>query len=275
MFETLARIFSFRFFLVLIGVALVTFTALWFWALPDGEDLLKQYPQVVYQGPKKPFTIKLERRKPAGWTRLDEIPKVVRGAIIVSEDWAFYQHDGIDTQQIQEVLKRDLPRGRISRGASTITQQVVKNVYLDQSKSALRKFKEILIALQLDREVSKNRILEIYFNIAEWGEGVFGIRAAASHYFSKQPSELTAKEAAFLAMLLPSPKRYSQSFRKGELTPYARRTVHSILKKMGRARFLSEPELELSLQERLSFESQENPQDSEPLDQETGPEFPN
>lgn len=274
MLETLGRIFSFRFFLVLAGVATVTFAALWLWALPDGEDLLKQYPQVIYHGPKKPFTMKLERRKPAGWTQLDGIPKVVRGAIIVSEDWAFYQHDGIDTQQIQQVLKRDLPRGRISRGASTITQQVVKNVYLDQSKSALRKFKEILIALQLDREVSKNRILEIYFNIAEWGEGIFGIRAAAAHYFSKQPSELTAKEAAFLAMLLPSPKRYSQSFRKGELTPYARRTIHSILRKMAQARYLSEAELDAALFERLSFERDELAPEASSPDEETGPEFP-
>jgi monofunctional biosynthetic peptidoglycan transglycosylase len=172
----------------------------------------------------------------------------------VSEDWAFYQHDGIDTQQIQEVLKKDLPRGKISRGASTITQQVVKNVYLDQSKSALRKLKEILIALQLDREVSKNRILEIYFNIAEWGEGVFGIREAAAHYFSKSPHELSAKEGAFLAMLLPSPKRYSQSFKKGELTPYAERTVHSILRKMAQAHYLTEDELSSALTERLPFE---------------------
>jgi monofunctional biosynthetic peptidoglycan transglycosylase len=137
--------------------------------------------------------------------------------------------------------------------------QVVKNVFLSQEKTLYRKAKEFILAIRLDRHVSKRRVLEVYFNIAEWGEGIFGIGAAARKYFGKTPSELTPKEGAFLAMLLPSPKRYSQSFRDGRLTPYATKTVRSILDKMAQGEYITPEERDLEMNVRLSFETKSEP----------------
>ena len=222
---------------------------------PDVAILNKKYPQVIYRGPKQPPLVKLVGAPPPGWTKIGEISKAAMGAVVVSEDWAFFSHDGVDANQLKEAIKEDLADRHYSRGASTITMQVVKNVFLSQEKTLYRKAKEFVLAIRLDSHVSKRRVLECYFNIAEWGEGVFGIRAAAQKYFGKAPSELTPKEGAFLAMLLPSPKRYSQSFRNGLLTPYAEKTTRSILEKMTQAHYITEEERDAEIEKRLSFET--------------------
>ena len=126
--------------------------------------------------------------------------------------------------------------------------------FLEQDKNLWRKVKEIYLATRLEEEVGKNRILEIYLNIAEWGQGLYGIGAAARFYFGKSPDALTAKEGAFLAMLLPSPKRYSSSFRAKKLTPFARSALESILEKMVQAKYITEEEMRLQISEPLSFE---------------------
>lgn len=221
---------------------------------PEVTKLKQQFPVVRYQGREVPPRIVLQRGRPSDWTSLGEISKVALGAIIVSEDWAFYQHRGFDPQQIKQAIQEDWQEGRFKRGASTITQQVVKNVFLTSEKSLWRKAKEFYLAIELEKTVGKRRILETYINIAEWGEGIFGVRAAARHYFGKSPSELTPKEGAFLAMLLPSPKRYSQSFRQRQLTEYASSTVSDILDKMVQARYLTEEERERERALPLSFE---------------------
>ncbi len=226
---------------------------------PDVSTLKTQYAVVRYQGASKPFTISMQKGRPAGWVSLPEISKSAVAAIVVSEDWAFYSHKGIDTNQIHEALQEDLEAKSFVRGASTITQQVVKNVYLDQEKSISRKIKEIILAVKLEKVVGKSRILETYLNIAEWGEGVFGIGAASRLYFGKAPSELSAKEGAFLAMLLPSPKRYAQSFRQKRLTDFARKTVDSILGKMVQAKYLTEEDRSFEAVRPLSFEKIELP----------------
>ncbi len=222
---------------------------------PDVTQLKSQYPVVRYEGRDKPFTMRWEKGRPAHWVGLSEVSRSAVGAIIVSEDWAFYSHQGYDANQIREAIKEDWEQGTFARGASTITQQVVKNVFLERDKNLWRKIKELYLAVQIEKTVGKKRILETYLNIAEWGEGIFGIRAAANHYFGKHPSELTAKEGAFLAMLLPSPKRYSQSFRARQLTPYARRIVRSILDKMERAQYLTAEERIIEASQPLSWET--------------------
>ena len=222
---------------------------------PDTSKLKTMYPIVHYHGEDDPFTITLSRMRPSNWVSLSEISKPAVGAIIVSEDWAFYQHNGYDPKQIKEAIKEDWQEGSFVRGASTITQQVVKNVFLEKDKNLWRKIKELFLAVQLEEKVGKKRILETYLNIAEWGEGLFGIDAAAHFYFHKTPAELTAKEGAFLAMLLPSPKRYAQSYRAKHLTDYARETVDTILSKMTQAHYLSESERDMELARPLSFES--------------------
>jgi monofunctional biosynthetic peptidoglycan transglycosylase len=197
------------------------------------KKLQTHYPIVRYQGMRQPVLIEFQKHPPKSWTRLNQISSAAIQAVIVSEDWAFYQHQGFDLNQISEAIKKDLEKAKFARGASTITQQMVKNVFLSNEKSLWRKIKESVLTLQVERVLNKKKILEVYFNIAEWDGGIYGIGAASWHYFQKPPSQLSAKEGAFLAMLLPSPKRYSQSFRNRKLTQYATETIESRWSKLG------------------------------------------
>ena len=139
------------------------------------------------------------------WIQLSRIPRYALNAIIVSEDGTFYAHGGIDWFEVQESVERNLEEGRAARGASTITQQLAKNLYLSTSKTPMRKVKEVIITLLLENQLGKDRILELYVNLIEWGRGVFGIDAASKAYFGKSASDLTLDEAARLAAVIPSP----------------------------------------------------------------------
>jgi len=223
---------------------------------PDPFILKNQYPVVEFrrEQPTVP-NVRLVKFRPSGWVPLGGISRAALGAVIVSEDWAFYQHKGYDPNQMREALREDWEEGAFVRGASTITQQVARNVFLSKDKNLWRKFKELFLAVEMERKLNKRRILEVYFNIAEWGPGIYGIGRASRYYFQKSPSELTAKEGAFLAMLLPSPIRYGQSFRSKRLTAYARRTVRSILNKMMQAHFISAEERDREIGFPLLFEA--------------------
>jgi len=221
---------------------------------PDVSVLKTQYPQVVYRGKKQHFEIRWAKARPNSWVTAGEISRAAIGAVVVSEDWAFYQHKGYDAHQIKEAIEEDWKAPGKIRGASTITQQVVKNVFLTSERSLWRKVKELWLAIRMEDAIPKQRILETYLNIAEWGEGVFGIAEAAKTYFGKTPAQLTAREGAFLAMLLPSPKRYSQSFKQRQLTSYAEHTMATILSKMERAHYLTPDERASELKSRMPFE---------------------
>jgi monofunctional glycosyltransferase len=142
------------------------------------------------------------------WIPLSQMNDQIKKAVIVAEDGMFYEHEGIDWYEVKQSLKKDLQKGKFARGASTITQQVAKNLFLSTSKDPIRKIKEILIAKSLEEKLTKRRILEIYLNIIEWGNGVFGVEAASGIYFGKHASELTRDDAARLAAVIPSPLRY-------------------------------------------------------------------
>lgn len=142
------------------------------------------------------------------WVPLSHIPKHVRRAIVIAEDGSFYGHNGVDMHEVWESIKVNMKRKKIVRGASTITQQVAKNLYLSTSKTPMRKFKELIITFLLESQLSKQRILEIYLNIIEWGKGTFGIEAAARKYFGASVKRLTRDQAARLAAVIPSPLRY-------------------------------------------------------------------
>lgn len=235
-------------------------------------ELSRKFPVVIYKGRGKPFEVTLRSQRPGGWTSLSQVSKIAIGAVIVSEDWSFYSHKGYDPVAIREAIIEDIEAGGFVRGASTLTQQLAKNVFLEREKNLWRKLREFWLAIELEEKVGKRRILEAYFNVAEWGEGVFGIRAACRHYFGKSPSEISPREAAFLAMLLPSPKKYSVSHRQGALTRYARRTVHSILLKMLRARYISQSEYETALSSRMGFERKLASLVEEDQDEAAGPD---
>jgi monofunctional biosynthetic peptidoglycan transglycosylase len=234
--------------IVLGGVALL------FRMVPDVSVLKTEYPVVNYRGKAEPPRVTLSKGRPREWVPLGEISKAAVGAIVVSEDWAYFQHHGYDPKQMKEAIQVDWEDGSFSRGASTITQQVVRNVFLSKDKHITRKLLELYLAVRLDEHVSKRRVLETYFNIAEWGEGIYGIAGASAFYFGKPPRDLTAKEGAFLAMLLPSPIRYGASFREGHLTDYARETIDSILAKLVQAHYLTEEEHATEVARPLAFE---------------------
>src|SRR2546430_7096145 len=140
------------------------------------------------------------------WTPYGNISPYLRRAVLVAEDNEFYEHGGVDVQAMREALERDWKRKRITQGGSTITQQLAKNLYLSPSRNPLRKVKEYFIARSLENHLSKKRILELYLNVVEMGERVYGAEAAARHYFHKSASALTPAEAATLAGCLPNPR---------------------------------------------------------------------
>jgi monofunctional biosynthetic peptidoglycan transglycosylase len=132
----------------------------------------------------------------------------MRIAVIVSEDSKFWKHDGFDFDAIQNAFEENFKSGSFKYGASTISQQVVKNLYLSPTKNPLRKIKEAILTYRMEQVVSKKRILEIYLNTAEFGDGIFGVGYAAKYYFHKPASALTVTEAAKLAAILPNPLKY-------------------------------------------------------------------
>ena len=134
------------------------------------------------------------------------ISQHLKKAVIVTEDAAFWQHQGIDYDALRESMEVNWERGEFARGASTITQQLAKNLYLSPSKNPMRKLRELIIARRLEAELKKARILELYLNVIEWGDGVYGAEAAARNYFQKRAIDLTPSEAALLAAIIVNPR---------------------------------------------------------------------
>jgi len=145
-------------------------------------------------------------RRVQQWVPYGRISGSLKRAVLVAEDDAFWQHDGIDVKQIKESLERDLQKGTFSRGGSTITQQLAKNLYLSPSKNPVRKLRELLITRRLEASLTKTRILEIYLNVIEWGDRIYGAEAASRTYFRKPASALGAEEAALLAACIINPR---------------------------------------------------------------------
>ncbi len=147
-------------------------------------------------------------RKKQIWVPLNSISQDLREAVIVAEDGTFWSHEGFDWYEFKESLERDFEEGKAVRGASTISQQLVKNLYLSSSKNPIRKLKEWILTWYMERVLSKQRILELYLNVIEWGNGIYGAEAASRYYFGKSAAELTKEEAARLAAVIPNPRRY-------------------------------------------------------------------
>ena len=192
--------------------------------------------------------------KPNTWIPLEQISKRVQQAIISSEDGKFYLHPGYDLEQLRDAVNDSFVLKKKMRGASTITQQLVKNLFLNRSKTFGRKAQELVMALMIEKYCDKKKILESYLNIIEYGKGLYGIDSAAHFYFYKNALAINAREAAFLAMLLPSPKKYSKSFKNRELTPFANRMIDSILHKMLQAGFIGVEEYNQQVASHFSWE---------------------
>jgi monofunctional biosynthetic peptidoglycan transglycosylase len=155
------------------------------------------------------------------WVPYARISDELKRAIIVAEDQKFVEHDGFDWEGIQRALEKNQRRGRIVAGGSTITQQLAKNLFLSGERSLLRKGQEAVLASMLEASMSKRRIFEIYLNVVEWGEDVFGAEAAARHYFGVSAAGLEAEQAARLAAMLPRPRYYDRNRESAYLATYS------------------------------------------------------
>ena len=165
------------------------------------------------------------------WVPYERISTSLKRAVVAAEDAKFLDHEGFDWEAIQKAIEKNERRGKVVAGASTISQQLAKNLFLSGDRSYLRKGQEAAITWMLEAVLSKRRILELYLNVAEWGEGVFGAEAAAQHHFGNPASGLGPGQAAWLAAILPSPRRYE----KGRTTAYIAGRVATIQARMGAA----------------------------------------
>ncbi len=152
---------------------------------------------------------KKKARRRQIWMPIQSIAPNLKNAVLIAEDAAFFQHEGLDYKEIREAIKINAEKMEFARGASTITQQLAKNLYLSPSKNPFRKLKELLLTYSLERHLTKRRIFEIYLNVIEWGDGIYGAEAAARHYYGKSSAALSDSEAAALAAVIINPRRYS------------------------------------------------------------------
>jgi len=194
-------------FLFLIVILLAIYIAIQS-SMPDVTTLINSNPET---------TALIEQRKMeaanAGkkiwirqnWVSFGKIPKLLKRTVRISEDANFYFHEGIDLDELEESIKKNWEKGEFARGASTITQQLAKNLYLSTEKSIWRKFREYFITRELESTLSKNRIFHLYLNIIEYGRGIFGVESASKYYFGKSVSDLNPEEIIRLTAVIPKP----------------------------------------------------------------------
>jgi monofunctional biosynthetic peptidoglycan transglycosylase len=168
-------------------------------------------------------------RRVQQWVPYGRISNNLKRAVLVAEDSAFWEHEGVDVAEIRKSIEANLERGRLARGGSTITQQLAKNLYLSPSRNPVRKLRELLIARRLEAELSKRRILELYLNVIEWGSGVYGAEAAAETHFHQSAARLGPEQSALLAGAIINPRAYSPSSPNARL----RARQQLILRRMG------------------------------------------
>jgi membrane peptidoglycan carboxypeptidase len=179
------------------------------------------------------------------------VPPLFVRALLLAEDAGFYGHPGFDLREMPAAILTDIDRGGAARGASTITQQLAKNLFLSPEKALGRKLQELSCALLLEAALGKNRILEIYLNVIEWGPDLYGLRPAARTYFDREPGELTPAQVAFLVSLIPGPVKYQVSFAHGTLGPGMRQLVDALLAKLRSVDALTEEDYRAALAEEI------------------------
>jgi len=202
-----------RFWLLLLtlpAVALIYLGILWL-TLPDVSSLIRKNPRstsLIQFRQAEAVKRGIRFHPHISWTSLSRITPLVVQAVLIAEDDKFFQHEGFDWEALQKAMEKNIKKKRLGIGGSTITQQLAKNLYLNPSRSLLRKTREAFIAWKLEGKLSKSRILELYLNVIEWGNGIFGITAASRFYFRCSPAELTVAQSIRLASVLPNPLRF-------------------------------------------------------------------
>jgi monofunctional biosynthetic peptidoglycan transglycosylase len=191
-----------------LGCALALVVALFFLTLPSAEPLRTQNPETTALMDARSREAMDKHRLPRRlqrWVPMNRISPWLRRAVVNSEDARFYEHDGIDVTEAEAALEDAAERGHFARGASTITQQLAKNLWLGEERTLWRKLREYFLAGRLE-DLGKRRVLELYLNVVEWGDGVYGAEAAAETWFRKSAIDLTPEESATLAAMLPAPR---------------------------------------------------------------------
>lgn len=214
------------------------FPALWYLAdLPDTSKLIKENPGTSAIRMFREEQVRKLGKKPRSimtWRRLDQISPHLVHAVVLSEDDTFFQHKGFDVEQIKRAARVNWERKRWAFGGSTITQQLARTLFLSSHKNLLRKAKEALVTRRLERTLPKNRILELYLNVVEWGPQVYGAEAASWYFFKKPAIDLTPEEAIALAAILPNPRRWNPLSEKKFMA--GRKAI--LYDRMVRARFM-------------------------------------
>ena len=178
---------------------------------PNVADLEKNRPgkTAFMEYREDAWTAKgIHKKISTSWTPLSQVSPYVVKAVIIAEDDKFWSHEGFDFEAMQKALEKDIKNKKFKAGGSTISQQLAKNLYLTPAKNPIRKIKEAILTWRMERQLSKRRIIELYLNVAEWGDGLFGIGTAARKYYGKSARDLSAREAAELAAALPNPRRF-------------------------------------------------------------------
>jgi monofunctional biosynthetic peptidoglycan transglycosylase len=221
-----------------VGLAAAAFVAYEIWTWPDVGALARRPP---------PTTAFIERRRAEQrargrreridwrWVAYPAIAPSLKRAVLVAEDANFFSHRGFDFAEIEKAMREAIEEGEPPRGASTISQQLAKNLWLSPSRNPYRKLKEVILTWQLERRLGKRRILELYLNVVELGPGIFGVEAASRRYFGKAAADLGDGEAAQLAAGLPNPT----AWHPGATSRAYQRRVDTILRRMDRAGHLS------------------------------------
>jgi hypothetical protein len=217
---------------------------------PQIERLRRDFVHQVAPPGTPPRVIDVSPASP-DFVPLRDVPPLMVRTLLLGEDAGFFGHRGIDLAEVPAAILADWSRGTAARGASTITQQLAKNLFLSREKRLGRKLREVALALLLESALGKERILEIYLNVIEWGPGVYGLRPAARRYFGKEPGELTPGEMALLVALIPGPVKYQRSIATGTPSPGFRPLVDRLLAKLRSVDALSEEQYQTALAEEL------------------------
>lgn len=191
--------------------------------------------------------------KSKNYVHLRDISPYLIKAVVLTEDSLFWKHGGFDWDSIKRNYEENKRLGRYRRGGSTISQQLAKNLYLTSEKTMIRKGLEALITMKLEKALSKREILERYLNVVEFGKNIYGVKAASQHYFKKHPSQLNVVESAFLAMVLPNPKKYSASYYNKSLTPFAANRMKQIIDNMYTYQRITEDDYSMALVQLETF----------------------
>ncbi len=226
------RSFPWKQIVLALPAIVFAYLAFVFLTLPDVRPLARTNPSTTAFIQLRAGEARAAGRKPRRtqhWVRYERISHNLRRAVLVAEDAAFWNHDGVDLAQLKASIEKNIEQRQAIRGGSTITQQLAKNLYLSPSRNPIRKLRELLITRRLEAALTKRRILELYLNVIEWGEGIYGAEAAARTYFRKPAAALSAEEAALLAGSLINPRVHSPGRPTGRL----RQRQQIILRRMG------------------------------------------